>query len=232
MIELIRRISFALSNPMISIKNLLTLLIFGSLTLTSCLEEPKIEATMPSQLFRPISFTGNVDVVTVSFNWAPIKNASYLLEISTDEFAQNVTSVAIDQQSSFVMSDLRSQTRYSARIKAVSKDSGVSDSDYQTLAFTTGLENIFFKIDTAQITTETVDLFWESQKKVTSLEVLNGETLLKKITLTDAQIQTGNLLVEGLAADETYTFRIFNGDILRGTTTSRTKVRIIVPAEE
>jgi hypothetical protein len=217
---------------MLSLKNLLTLLIFGSLTLSSCLEEPKIEASMPSQLFRPIAFTGNVDVVTVSFNWAPIKNASYLLEVSTDEFVQNITSVAIDQQSSFVMEDLRSQTRYSARIKAVSKDAGVRDSDYQTLVFTTGLENIFFQIDTAQITTETVDLFWEPLKTVTSLEIVKGDTLLKKVTLTAAQIETGNLLVDGLAPDETYTFRIFNGDILRGTTSAKTKARVVPAAEE
>ncbi len=208
-----------------SIARIFPLLAFAGSMLVSCLEAPNPDPSYPSQLFRPINFSGNVDGVDVSFSWAPIKEASYLLEISRDSFLfeQDVKSITIDKQIGYEIGDLRSQTRYSARIKAVSKKSTVKDSEYQTISFVTGLENIFFETDSANIFPTSVEILWESEKTVTHIDIENGSELLKRITLTEGQIAAGSLLVENLDPDKLYTFRIYNNEVLRGSITVLTK---------
>ncbi len=192
--------------------------------LASCLKEPNPELIQPSQLFRPISFTSNVNVVTVSLNWVPIKNASYLLEVSRDsfQFERDLVSIPVEQQANFVLEDLRSQSRYSARIKAVSKEQGVKDSEYQMITFVTGLENLFYQPDPARISATSVELGWEPGKAVTRIDVLSGQDVIKQFPLTEEQVSLGSVLVDGLSADTPYSFRIYNGEILRGTITART----------
>ena len=204
--------------------HILFLILLTGSSQISCLKEPNLDPTYPSQLFRPINFSGNVDAADVSFSWAPIRNASYLLEISRDSFRfeRDLKSIPLDGQIRFEIGDLWSQSRYSARIKAISKKPGVRDSEYSEISFTTGLENVFFQIDSASITPTGIDLSWEPGKTVTHIEVSGTGNPIRRIALTEGEINTGSLLVENLEPGTLYTFRIYNGEILRGTIATQT----------
>jgi len=211
---------------MIILSRILLLAAFFGTIMTACLKEPNLDPTYPSQLFRPITFTGNVDAVNVAFTWAPIKDASYLLEISRDSllFERDLQSIPIDGQIRYEIEDLKSLSRYSARIKAVSKNPAVKDSEYQTISFTTGLENIFFQIDSSDISQSSIDLSWMPGKSVTHIEISTSDNSApQRIVPDNDQILAGSLLVENLEPGQLYTFRIYNGDILRGSIAAQTK---------
>lgn len=197
----------------------LLLIAFLPATLSSCLEEPEVLYTTPSQLFRPITFSASVNVVDVNFSWAPIKNASYLLELSRDEFNSDIVSIPIDGRASYQVTDLASQTRYTARIKAVSKETGVKDSEYASVTFTTGTENIFFQPAAADITSTSVLISWEPGKAVTHLAVSSEGETVRTISIPQPAIESGQLLVDQLSSETSYTFRIFKDSNVRGTIT-------------
>lgn len=118
----------------------ITYLILVSFTpfLTSC-DEATEQEEFVDQLFRPVGFIPVVNLNEVAFVWLPIANASYSLEISQDSllFQKNLKVFALDGVDNFTISDLMSKTRYSARIKSVSKNALVKDSDYKQITFIT-----------------------------------------------------------------------------------------------
>ncbi len=213
-----------MKKTIIPIKNTVVLTGLLGIALVSCLKEPGAEVARPSQLFRPIQFAGNVNVVNISFSWAPIKDASYLLEVSRDsfQFQRELVSIPIDGRREYELEELRSQSRYSARIKAVSKDPGVRDSEYQAITFTTGVENLFYQPAAADITANSVELSWEPGKTVSRIEILSEGVVVGSIMLTVEQIAEGRALAKELDPEKQYTFRIYNGDILRGTINAQT----------
>lgn len=192
--------------------------------LTGCLKDPNIAPTIPGQLFRPIGFSGNVNIVSVAFNWTPIKDANYLLEISRDSllFERDVESILIEGKAQYLMENLWSLSRYSARIKAISKIPGIEDSGYQTITFVTALENLFYSIDSGNISTTSIALHWEPDNIATRIDVLSGDEAVQQIPLSEDQLIAGSALVEELSPDTSYTFKIYNDEILRGTIAGRT----------
>ncbi len=104
----------------------------------SC-EEEAIEDDVPDQLFRPVLFTAEVNVNEVTFTWMPIANASYVIEVSKDDlFTNDLQTYTIDGTLEYTVG-LLTNTRYSARIKAVSKDETIKDSGYTKVTFLTGI---------------------------------------------------------------------------------------------
>ena len=106
--------------------------------LTSC-EEETVHEEFVDQLFRPADFTAIVNMNEVGLVWLPIANASYSLEISQDslQFQKNLKVFAIDGSNSLTISDLMNNARYSARIKSISKNALVKDSEYKQITFMT-----------------------------------------------------------------------------------------------
>ncbi len=195
-----------------------------ALAFSSCLKEDEVTIQYPDQLFRPLSFSAGVDGAAVSFNWVPIKNASYLLEVSRDSFLfeRELQTLPIDGKSTYVLEDLWSQTRYSARIKAVSREPGIKDSEYQRLTFTTGVENLFFALRPEDIFPDKLVLAWEPEKVVSRIDVLADGTLIKSAALTEEDIAIGSHTIAGLTPDTEYVFRIYQDERLRGTLTATT----------
>lgn len=199
------------------------MLFLSVLMITSCGKETTIKDT-PDQLFRPVISAG-ISNNTVAFSWVPIANATYSLEISRDSFkyVNDVQSFKIDGAKSYYMENLWSQTRYSARIKAVSKDGSVKDSGYEEITFVTGTENIFYTVSSNDISTNSVLLKWDKSKNVSMVTVLKGSVIDNSITLSPADISAGQRLIEGLTGNTSYVFKIYFGGMLRGTLTVKTK---------
>jgi len=123
-----------------SSKFILTKVFFAFiLCLTFSCNENTIPDTHPDQLFRPVSFTAGVNGNEVRFSWVPIANASYLLEISKDSllFQNDLQHFSIDGVTSYTVDNLLNKTVYSARIKAVSKDSTIKNSEFKEITFIT-----------------------------------------------------------------------------------------------
>ena len=113
------------------------------LFLFSCEEAPlPTEAETTDQLFRPVNFRANVIGTEVSFSWSDISDASFILEISKDSltFSNELQVISLDEYK-YHYTTGSSNTRYSARVKAVSTlDSAIKDSEYQEITFKTGSE--------------------------------------------------------------------------------------------
>ena len=196
----------------------------AALSLAACLEEPTAEVRTADQLFRPINLMATVNGGTVDFSWIPIKNASYSLEVSRDsfQFQRELQVIPLDSTTSHIVENLWSQSRYSARIKAVSKDPAIKDSQYQNITFITGIENIFYPVLPAAVTPTKVSLTWDSTRTVTRLRVLLVDKEVSIVQLTPADIAAGSKTITGLLPVSKYVFQIYNGDMLRGSATVTT----------
>ncbi|HBL77909.1 MAG: hypothetical protein A2W90_01620 [Bacteroidetes bacterium GWF2_42_66] len=112
------------------------------LSVVSC-DDDTSDYGIADQLFRPINFQAEVDDEignAVNFSWVPIKGTSYYsLEISRDslQFKQDLQSFSIYDDDKFEIENLWSDSRYSARIKAISIDSKIKDSEYKQITFVT-----------------------------------------------------------------------------------------------
>jgi hypothetical protein len=111
------------------------------LSLPSCDKED--EPMSPDKLFRPAGFTSSTenDIAggsMVTLSWTPIKNAAYLLELSKDSlaFTDIVQSISLERGvKEYEFTALTGRTRYSARIKSISSDPAVKDSEFAVLSF-------------------------------------------------------------------------------------------------
>lgn len=192
--------------------------VFLLVSLTSCLEEPADPNSEADQLFRPVLFTATPNGATVAFNWVPINGATYQLEVSSDSlrFNTELQVIPLGEVTRYTLGDLWSNRRYSARIRAVSKNPSIKDSDYQTVTFLTGTENIFYGIQTPGLTENSVQLRWEPNKVVTEIRVFTAEGQERTVVLTNSEKESGSATVGGLKPATAYIFRIYNGEKVRG----------------
>ena len=188
----------------------------------SCEEEDTIDKT-PERLFRPALLTAGVDGVKVRLTWVPIANASYSLEISRDSllFSTDLQVIPLDGVDEYTVEDLWSDTIYSARIKGLSKISTIKDSEYETVTFRTGIENIFYAVAATDIGSDQILLKWDKTKTVSKIVVTSAGAaeVIIPVSASDA----GEKLVTALKAGSSYTFKIYFGEMLRGTVSVKTK---------
>ena len=204
------------------------IILLMSQVLSSCKTDEVTIITPPDRLFAPALFGGLVTENNIALNWTPIANAKYQLELSKDSllFTKDLVVIPLDGITYYTFSDLWSKTRYSARIKAVSKDSTLKDSKYLTYTFKTGTENIFYNIAVADILSDQVLLKWSNWKKVTKIvyyiDGAEDATQNVIITLTDEEIATGTKNIVNLVTGTSYYFEIYYGEMLRGITFATT----------
>ncbi len=173
------------------------------------------------RLFRPPTFAASVNANEVTLSWIPIANATYILEVSKDNllFETELQQIELNEVNTYVLSDLWSSTRYSARIKAISKNPSIKESEFTAVTFQTGVENIFFTPTEDDVTTNSVSLGWDNSKEADRITVAASGTATRTIVFSASEIENGQILVEGLNPATTYTFRIYKGERLRGTLT-------------
>jgi hypothetical protein len=185
----------------------------------ACEEEEVLTKDFPSQLFRPVLFQNYVVANEVDFTWSPIKAASYLLEISKDSllFTEDVQTFTITSAVAFKVVNLWSNARYSARIKSLSDDPDIKDSEFTELTFVTGTENVFLSYSFEDIGADFIRLKWNISKDVSRIVVLLDNEFVKEVSLSETEKEDGMAVVDGLTANTTYEFRIYLGEQRRGT---------------
>jgi hypothetical protein len=178
----------------------------------------------PDQLFRPVGLATSINGNVVKFSWVPISGATYSLELSRDSFAfvQDLKVIPLVGVLEYTVEDLLSLTRYSARIKAISIDKSIKDSDYKQILFVTGIENIFYIPSIADIGSNQIMLKWNSLKQVS--QIIGSATGVSDVIvlLSAPDIADGKKQIGGLIKNTSYTFKIYNGTILRGTVVVKT----------
>jgi len=195
-----------------------------SVSMISCDKEEATEDNI-DQLFRPVMFEAEINANVITFSWVPIANASYSLEISRDSllFSNELQVFPLDGLEEYTVSDLWSNSRYSARIKAVSKVTGVQDSGYKIINFKTGTENIFYTVAENQIGADNILVKWNSAKNVSKIVCSSAGNADVTVTLSASDKSAGQLLFSGLKSGTAYTFKIYLGEMIRGTVSATTK---------
>lgn len=195
------------------------------LFMVSCEEEKETGNTF-SRLFMPPELTASVNGSSVTFTWTAVGDGLYSVEISHDSllFTTNLQVFEVESENTYEVEDLYSQSIYSVRVKAISKNPEVGDSWYQEKTFTTGTENIFYSVASGDIGINSVLLKWNNKKQVSRIVVSTAGANDVSVTLSGAEISAGEKLIENLNPGTTYTFMIYLGqDMLRGTITVKTK---------
>jgi hypothetical protein len=129
----------------------------------------------------------------------------------------------IDEKVIYTVDDLISSTRYSARVKAISKNPDVKDSGYNEITFMTGVENLFYAVADGDIGTSSVLLKWAKGKNVTQIVISATGVEDRMVPLSNDDMSAGEKLIQGLNPGTKYTFKIYLETRIRGTISATTK---------
>ena len=196
----------------------LFMLLCFSLFIVSC-EDETSTIDIPGQLFRPVDFKAAINANTAKISWLPIANASYVLEISRDSFLfeRDFQTFSLDGVDEYAIEDLWSVSRYSARIKAISKVGDIKNSEYNQITFVTGAENTFYALKDNDISFNSVNLKWDNKKSVDKIIVSSAGTPDVTVTLSAEDKAAGEKLIKNLKPATNYTFIIYLGEMPRGS---------------
>ncbi len=182
-----------------------------------------------NRAFRPISLEASVSGLDVTFKfYNTYENVSYNLDVSEDnlEFKNIILNLVdiqtekIDGGSSIryaLSADLKPNTQYSARIKAVSKDGKTPESNWSTVAFKTSTEQILNPVDLDLVRATTAVLSWKVPNAVTHFmfTFTGGDPL--RFDISDEEKEAGEKTFTGLTPETVYNATIYNGDVPRGS---------------
>ncbi len=192
------------------------------LVLQACKDAGQTDTAF-SRLFRPASFSTEINGNTVAFSWTPIANARYELEISRDSFQYtHALQTFTVEKPEFTVDNLWSQSRYSARVKAVSRSGGIGDSGFKEITFLTGTENIFYQPAPEHIQSNRIVVRWDKSKAVTHIVVSPSGQAVFTVDLSAADVLAGEKAIEGLQPGTAHALGIFNGEMKRGELTVST----------
>ncbi len=206
--------------------------LFCSLFMFSCEEEETISEVKVDRLFRPVGLTASVSGVDVTLACTPIKNATYIVELSKDSllFENELQPFEFGEEAingNSIVYKIEgycwSNTRYSARIKSISSDPAVEDSGWQEVTFVTGSEDTFYPVKSDDISFNSVLLKWDSAKDVTHIVASTSGKADITVPLSSAEISAGEKLIQGLSINTAYSFTIYLNNRPRGQVSATTK---------
>ena len=181
------------------------------------------------QMFTPAIFeTSSLMATEVELKFSGVsKVSSYVIELSEDSLAFNtiIRTITIpfeelvkDETSTNVrylltVSDLLQNTRYSARIKAISS-TNIPESKWGAITFKTPNEQIISRYSYGETT---ASLEWKAGLQVTHVLIKTAGAADKKTNLTAENISEGKVDLTDLEANTAHTVEIYNGETKRGS---------------
>lgn len=188
---------------------------------------------MPTSVI--VSFTGVIGATKYVFEFSEGDSLLFNNIVRTDTALVD-TLTAYKQESTItateyrvLFEDLHGTSRYSIRIKGVDDLTG-KESGWTPLCFDTPAEQIFTQV-VSGITSATLQ--WDVEKEATNIRygqlMSNADATLDPDTiwigdhsLTDVELQAGQLIISDLQIGTNYVAQILNDGILRGTYNFRT----------
>lgn len=199
-----------------------------SLAVVACedLADPLVEELEVSRAFSPTELTARIrNLTTIELDWKTRADAaSYVVEYSEDSlaFTNIVRTITVTPDALPVKQVFDGQTRYSARVKAVSS-SGVEDSKWTAVTVMTELENIFLPIQAGDVSAVTTTLRWPANSEVTHFKISPGNT---ERQITGEEKAAGVATLTGLTGETDYTVMLYKGTKQRGQIKFKTLIDI------
>jgi hypothetical protein len=219
-------------NSRIAMKNKYTRLFFliGILSLAfyACedLADPIVEEVALSRVFAPTGLEARIrNKTTIELNWnVRAGAASYVVEFSEDSlaFTNIIRTVTVTPDELPLQEVFDGETRYSARVKAISAEE-VEDSKWSAVTIMTELENIFLPIEDGDIAAVEATLRWPANSEVTHFIINPGST---QRDITTEEKASGVATVTGLTGETEYTVTLHKGTKQRGSIQFETLIDI------
>jgi hypothetical protein len=199
--------------------------LFAILLLSACKEkiDPIVEELDFDRAFTPVGLSAQIsNITTVTLTWDAVKNAeSYVIEIyeGIDFLPAKLLHTANVAGDITTMSYLlpAGDTRFSARIKAVSSLDGVAESKWLAVDFMTAPENLFAGYTSIMTGLGACTVNWAPGTTATGLAFYNGTVVVNTYPLTPAEIAAGVKLLTGVPNGR-YEIRLMNSTFVRGRT--------------
>lgn len=189
-----------------------------------------------NRLFQVTKMGISANATDAEFTWTTTPGTEYyIIEVSKDTLYNEVAmgsgngSIVYGEdqtitESPFTLTGLDSDSKYFLRVKSMSSTTPESKWSYPTeFSFKTKSEQIIEKIVK---TDKDVIVNWTAGATVTHILLLQGETELKSITLTDEEKTEGSATIDGLEQLTTYTVELYNNTVKRGSVTFQTSASV------
>lgn len=206
------------------------------ISVSSCSDQmDEITSLILDRNYAPVELTAKVvNKTNVKLTWTNSNADSYTIEVFQDDsltFAGTPVETISDVKASdipYTVSNLQGETKYSFRVKAVTKDDSSRDSKWSTVYAETDAENIFSSVnEETDITATTVTLNWPAGQTATSIVATNDDSFASNVithTVTADEIAAGKATISGLTPETNYTIKLYNTTKTRGTVKVKTAI--------
>jgi hypothetical protein len=190
---------------------------WAAITFVSCDDEIEpIESLEFDRVLSPLALEAFVrDNTAIELKWKPSNEVdTYIVEFSEDslEFSNIIFTDEVTEDEIPYRHTLAGETRYSARVKAVSEDDK-EDSKWSTVTIKTLPENIYEELPLQNVLVTTAKLAWEAGSEVSHFLISPGGT---QRPITADEKAAGEATLEGLDAGTSYIVTLYNGNKIRG----------------
>lgn len=186
--------------------------------------DPLVEELELDRVLSPIGLQMNIrNQTTIEVNWVVREGVDhYVVEFSEDslEFNTIIRTVTVLPDELPIQEEFFGQTRYSARVKAVSGN-GVDDSKWVAKTIMTAAENIFKPIENGDIQSTEATLTWPEGSEVSHFLIVPGNV---QRNITTGEKAAGSAIITGLAGLTNYTVTLYSGNSQRGQIQFKTMV--------
>jgi hypothetical protein len=211
--------------------NYIRMALFAGLFSWACiacdnLADPLIEELDVDRAYTPTALTAKIRALTsIELAWKTRPDVDhYVVEFSEDSlaFTSIIRTVTVAPDELPLLQAFEGETRYSARVKAVSAV-GAADSKWAEITIATALENIFLPVQNGDVEALTAILRWPANSEVTRF-VINPGGVARAIT--DEERAAGEATITGLDDQTDYTVLLYNGTKQRGAVSFTTLIDV------
>ena len=208
------------------------LLALVMVAVTSCSDAPdEITSYLLNRNFSPVDFDVNsVSTTAARLQWTPVDRADkYVVELFADDsltFAGSPAKVVETESSSIEVTGLVYDTKYSARVQAITTSDPSRTSKYSEVFFRTSAQQFMNSFKEENIADRSVTASWDVEAvgaEVTALRALDAKgKIVSTKELTAEEKAAGRATIGGLSPETVYTIKLLNGEKERGSRTVTT----------
>jgi hypothetical protein len=188
--------------------------------------DPLVSELELDRTLTPTGLTARIrTLTTIELTWNLREGVDhYVVEFSEDSLTFNsiIRTVTVAPDELPLQETFEGETRYSARVKAVSA-TGLSDSKWNAVTIKTDLENIYLPIENGDIEALTATLRWPAGSDVTRFVINPGN--VERI-ITEEEQTAGVATIENLSGSTNYTVLLYNGTKQRGSVSFLTLIDV------
>ena len=208
------------------IKNIFTLGL-AAFALTACSDvADEITSLALGRNLSPTDFESrNVSETTANLRWTATEGAtSYIVEVFADDsltFEGTPEQTLVAETNSIALSNLNYDTKYSARVMAVTENEENRSSKWTELFFRTSAQQFLKTFKEESIADRSLTVTWDAEAvgtEATAIKVLDeSNKVVATKSLTAEELEAGEAVIDGLTPETKYTVKLYNGEKERGS---------------